>query len=165
MNWRIRFINVQLSTQDLDRAIREVERIRDKILPAAKSLIEQLAKKGVEIAKAELIFFSPPAYYTGQLSDSITYEMGQDEDAFITAGRGCIDGEGNSYAVHVEYGTGIYNWASKRDLTGWYYYNNRDGKVHWTNGMPPRPFMQRTYEDLIREIEAEGGRILAEYLA
>lgn len=164
MSWVIRDININLSTQDLNRAIREIEQLRQKILPAAMHLVEKLAEKGVEIAKAELIFFSPPAYYTGQLSDSITYEM-ENDDAIITAGNGCLDGEGNSYAVHVEYGTGIYNGNSKRGQEGWHYFNNRDGRVHWTNGMPPRPFMQNTLKDLTAEVEASGGKIIAEYLA
>ena len=131
----IRDITIDLSTASIGQAIREIERIQRRIQPAMTSLINQLAKKGVEIAKAELIFFPDPAYYTGELSDSVQMKP--------------FDGEADS----------------ARGFEGWVYFNNRDGHFHWTNGMAPRPFMGLTLYDLETEAKASGGRIIAEYIA
>lgn len=163
--WIIRNIDIDLSHGSIRQAIREIEEIQAKLPYAMWTLVDHFAKKGVEIARAELIFFADPAYYTGELSESVRYSM-EGNNAIIAAGN---DGEGapGYYAAYVEYGTGIYDtkYEPNHGEEGWVYLNKRDSKFYWTNGMPPRPFMQHTYEGLIQEIEAEGGRILAEYLA
>lgn len=161
--WVIRDIEVDLNSASIQAAIKEIEDIRKRLPMAMRTLIDAMAQKGVEIARAELIFFADPAYYTGELSETVRYSM-QGNNAVIAAGH---EGERNPgfYAAYVEYGTGIYNPGSTRGEEGWVYWNDRDERWHWTNGMPPRPFMHNTYNDLIQEIEASGGRILAEYLA
>ena len=159
--WVIREINIDLSTADLTAAIAEIRSIQRKLPKAVKSLVEYLAKKGVEIAKAHLIFFPDPAYYTGELSESIRYSMDGENSAVIAAGN---EGGSGFYAAFVEFGTGIFNENSNRGFEGWYYYNDRDGRVHWTNGMAPRPFMGLTFYDLETEVKAVGGKIVAEYL-
>ena len=153
----IRDITIDLSTASIGQAIREIERIQRRIQPAMTSLINQLAKKGVEIAKAELIFFPDPAYYTGELSDSVQMKPFDGEAAYVYTDL--------YYAIFVEYGTGIFNPDSARGFEGWVYFNNRDGHFHWTNGMAPRPFMGLTLYDLETEAKASGGRIIAEYIA
>ena len=164
MSWVIRDININLSTQDLNRAIREIEQIRTRILPAADQLVRNLATLGEAIAQAELLIAHPPAYYFGDLYNSIHADVKRTH-ADITAGEGLVDGYGNSYAVHVEFGTGVHTSGGGGRQDGWVYYNNRDNKFHWTDGMEPRPFMQNTFRKLKDEAETSGWRVIAEYLA
>lgn len=165
MSFVIKHIDMTLDPDSIDRAIRQIETIRSLLYPAMMDYIGKLAEKGVEIAKAELIFFDKPAYDLGLLSESVRYEM-HEHGATIVAGEGLESGyPGQSYAMFVEHGTGVFG-ADLNDhgWEGWTYFNPRIGKFVHTVGMPPRPFMHNTYEDLIDEIKAEGGRIIAEYL-
>ena len=157
-----------LDPESISNAIKQVEYIRDRIHPAMAHLINQLTEKGVEIARAELIFFDNPAYFTGELSESIRSEP-------------CTNGVGKviadcDYAIYVECGTGYgfdegnalevgRSGKPMHSMMGWYYFNERDGKFHYTEGMEARPFMYHTFEDLLEEAELRGGRIVAEYLA
>lgn len=160
-------IEMTLDTASIARAIRAVEDFREKLGKAMAELIRQLTEKGVEIAKAELIFFDDPAYYTGELSGSIRGETDNDGTGYVST-----DCE---YAIYVEYGTG---WGfddgntdgvgrigkPMHSMSGWYYFNDNDGKFHFTEGMFPRPFMHNTLHDLETEAEAIGGKVIAEYI-
>ena len=145
-------------------------------------LIDRLGEKGVEIAKAELIFFDNPAFMTGALQDSIRYELG-DDAATIYAGEGLTTKYG-SYAMFVEYGTGVVGdgtYPEKTDYDydvnqhgdkGWFYPlqigspNSKDGTIYvHTRGMAARPFMYNTLRDLEEEVKEMGGKIIAEYIA
>ena len=177
MSFVIKTIPMDLTAASIDNAIREVNLIRNRLHPAMMHLIEKLAEKGVEIARAELIFFSNPAYDTGALSESVAYRMNQD-GATVSAGEGLESGyEGMSYALFVEYGTGIYGAdINNHGMDGWWYpspngwWTPKQGKYRgqsmaWTVGMQGRPFMHNTLADLEEEVRASGGRIVAEYLA
>lgn len=162
-SFTIRKIEFELTEESIDDAINQINEIRNKIQPAMINLIEELTEKGVEIAKAELIFFSPPAYDYGDLQASIRKEEYHDGCGKVIAGEGLDKG----YAVYVEYGTGIAGGEGQEGYrqTGWTYFNDRIGKFVFTTGMRPRPFMHNTLRDLEDEVKAAGGRILAEYLA
>lgn len=165
-----------LDKASIENAIKEVQLFESKLKPAMQCLIEYLASKGVEIAKAELIFFDDPPYQTGDLQNSIQYRM-EGENGIITAGEGLVDGYGaGSYAVYVEYGTGIYGAdINNHGFEGWWYpapwgwWTPKKGKhagetMAWTVGMPARPFMGRTLLDLEDEARVSGGRVIAEYI-
>lgn len=173
-----------LDPDSIDEAIRKVEEVEELLKSAMVHLIGRLAEKGVEIARAELIFFGEPAYDTGALSESVRYDYTEDGNAVISAGQGLYTKYG-SYAMFVEYGTGIIGAESPNPTAGehgyaydvkghgkhgWYYpapwgtYEAEDGTLlAWTQGMPPRPFMGNTFVDLQQEAEAAGGKIIAEY--
>ena len=182
MSYVLKSINMTLDADSIANAVKEVELFQKRLQPAMQCLIEYLAEKGVEVARAELLFLDGdydgggenPAYATGALSESIRYRMTNDGDAVVSAGEGLKDGYSppQSYAMYVEYGTGIYG-ADLNDhgLAGWWYpapWGTRvakDGtKLAWTNGMPPRPFMGHTLVDLEEEAKAAGARVIAEYL-
>lgn len=160
-------IEMTLDERSIANALREIEDFRNRLQPAMDSLIEYLCEKGVEIARAELIFFDQPAYDTGALSESVTYkhEYGSGE-GIVEAGEGLTNamGEPTNYAVYVEYGNGYTRPG------GWWYPDpngkwGKNGKTYsWTNGMEPRPFMTNTLHDLEDEAIAQGGRIIAEYI-
>lgn len=175
-------INMTLDPESIENAIQEVERFEMVLKPAMQCLIEYLASKGVEIARAELLWvggsntgggasgdepIENEAWETGALSESIRYEMGEGE-AKIFAGEGLHNAMGDanspSYAMYVEYGNGY----TKPD--GWWYpapwgWRPYMGKMYaWTKGMPPRPFMAKTLNGLRDEAEVEGTKVIAEYI-
>lgn len=142
--------------KSIENAIREVNDIRTKLIPAMKNLIETLTEKGVEIAKMQLFAFDSPAFDTGALHDSITSGMLDDETGVVATGV--------MYAAYVEYGTGWYASNGSGNEDGWVYYDTRQGRFRFTYGMPARPFMYNTFRSLRQYAEENGGRILAEYL-
>lgn len=168
-------IEMTLDEASVERAIREVEHFRDVLKPAMECLIRYLGEKGIEIARAELIFFDQPAYDTGDLSRSIKFRLVEGTgEGVLTAGEGLQDGYNppQSYAMYVEYGTGVYGAdLNNHGPAGWLYeapfgwIKGRNGRMYaWTMGMPARPFMQNTYNDLIEEAKVAGGRVIAEYI-
>lgn len=146
-----------LDPLSLSKAAAELRHFAERIQPAMTHLIDRLTEKGVEIARAELIFFDPPAYDLGFLSESIGAAMISETEGVVTTGI--------MYAMYVEFGTGEYAANGDGRQGGWTYFNERTGRFTFTRGMSARPFMTNTLRDLEEEAEANGGRIVAEYLA
>ena len=169
----LKSIHMTLDPVSIRNALAEVRRFEEQLKPAMQCLIDYLGEKGVEIARAELIFFDDPAYDTGALSESVEYKAG-DGSGVVSAGNGLTNASGvpTNYAIFVEYGTGIYGAdINDHGFEGWFYpapwgwYVGKGGKRYaWTQGMPPRPFMHNTFEDILDEVEVNGGKIVAEYL-
>lgn len=173
----IKNIEMTLDPASIRNALEQIRDIESRWKPAMQGLIDYLGEKGVEIARAELIFFDRPAFETGALSESIKYESRKGEGE-INAGEGLTNamGKPTNYAVFVEYGTGAYGAdINEHGWGGWWYpapygwWTPKQGKhagqpMAWTPGMAPRPFMQHTLNDLTDEAESNGGRIVAEYL-
>ena len=155
----LKSVTTDLNPESLERAIKEIDDFKNKLCDAMIFLIARLAEEGATVAKVMLLAFDPPAYYTGQLHDSIR----SDTDTKNRTGRVYVE-EGTHYAFFVEYGTGIFNANSKRNGEPWIYFNDRDGKFHITYGMPPRPFMHNTLIVLTDKAKTEGGRVIAEYI-
>ena len=161
-------ITITLDPASVARAIEAVKDFRNHLQAAMVHLIETLTEKGVEIARAELIFFWNPAYDTGTLSQSLRAEMLSEHEGVVTTDV--------AYALFVEYGTGavgaiqshpepngyVYD-KNGHGLDGWVY-RGSDGQFHWTAGMAARPFMYNTMRDLEEEAERIGGQVIAEYI-
>lgn len=157
-------IKMKLTTRSIEEAIREVKQYRQKLDDRVKALIKELVNKGVEIAKAQVRELN--AVYTGQLEESITGFF--DEET----GIGIIRTD-CPYAVYVEFGTGVVGqrnphpepiegWEydiNKHGDAGWWYFNERDQKWHWTKGMESRPFMYNTLQILKAEAEKGGFKV------
>ena len=151
----MRKISFGLSVKEINRAIREIEKYKAELNAKVSRLIEALTDYGVEVAKAQVRELG--AWYTGELESSI-------EGYFSpSVGVGIIKA-GAPYAVYVEFGTGVVGSGSPHPApagwrydvnahgeSGWWYYNDRDGKMHWTKGMPSRPFMYNTARELEQE--------------
>lgn len=179
-------ISMTLDNDSIQQAIEDVQKLRDDLADALADLARFITEeKGVEFAKMQIAQFH--AIDTGELLNSITGTYDK------SAHSGTIY-SGAYYAVYVEFGTGIVgksNSHPQAKVQGWEYDINRHGqsgwlypakngpesnawspdgrkaagvKLKWTMGMPARPFMYNTMRDLEREIEKEGGRIIAEYL-
>ena len=85
---------------------------------------------------------------SGELRRSITFDVKQDTDE--TKG---IVGTTIDYAPYVHEGTGIYAKAGNgRKDVPWYYYSEKDGKLHRTYGNHPQPFLEEAVEAKKQEI-------------
>ena len=154
-----------LDTASIDAAIRDIEYIAQNLKPAVEALVEELTSKGVEVAKATLVSYDQPAYFTGELYESVDKQV---EGTHGTVFTDC------KYAAFVEFGTGSPGQTSARNpearddgtytQTGWYYYNEKFDQVFWTSGMAGRPFMYDTLRSLEADAENIGVKILAEYI-
>lgn len=155
---------MKLTTRSIEDAIREVKEYKRKLNDRVKALIRELVDKGVEIAKAQVRELG--AVYTGELEESITGFF--DEET----GLGIIRTD-CPYAIYVEFGTGVVGernphpepiegWqydVNEHGDKGWWYFNERDQKWHWTKGMVSRPFMYNTLQLLRAEAEKGGFKV------
>jgi hypothetical protein len=148
-------IVIKLSEDSISKAIREVEKYKGELKNKVHLLIERLTDYGVEVAKAQVRELG--AFYTGELEESITgYYSPSTQVGIIKTDV--------PYAVYVEFGTGVVGAGSPHPApagwrydvnnhgeAGWWYFNDRDQKWHWTKGMESRPFMYNTLQILERE--------------
>lgn len=153
-------ITAKLSAESLRKAAAEVRAYKARIEKLAVDLTAELAAQGAQIALVE----AGGIRDTGNLLSSIVGESGGNY-GFVKCKCG--------YAVYVEFGTGVvgkenphpdiailgerspsykgktytsYDSQGHGEL-GWFY-PDKDGKFHWTKGMPSRPFMYNTAQQL-----------------
>lgn len=150
-----------LSTNSIQRLIRNLEKYRDGLFDKANLLAKTLAEKGVMIAGAQIVDLD--AVFTGELLKSVRMEEQLNNVfAIITDSK---------HACFVEFGTGqrgmdspypfplpegvswdyaVGSTIRQNPVTGNYYwfYPGKDGKWHYTEGMPARPFMYNTSLEL-----------------
>lgn len=99
----LKSIDMDLSVQSINHAIREVIALRDELQRKCLELVRVLAQEGVEIAKMQVI--SMEAVDTAELEHSI--------DAVFFPNERCgVVYAGAPYAVYVEYGTGVVGAAN-----------------------------------------------------
>ena len=153
-----------LSKSSVKRAIRQLKAYKNGLTYKCQKLAEILAEKGVEIARIQVADLD--AICTGELGESSHSEY-----------EGSVEGGGvwaviadSEHAIFVELGTGIVgkespyigdfpsdvSWdyaigntifKTKDGRYGWFYPGD-DGKWYFTEGMPSRPFMYNTANEL-----------------
>lgn len=142
-------ITAKLSAESLRKAAAEVRAYKARIEKLAVDLTAELAAQGAQIALVE----AGGIRDTGKLLSSIVGESGGNY-GFVKCKCG--------YAVYVEFGTGVVGAGKPHpdlSIAGWRYdvnghgelgwwYPGKDGKYHWTKGMPSRPFMYNTAQQL-----------------
>ena len=150
-----RVIEFDLSDAGITKAIAEINRFKGDFLRTCSEAIQALEFQGVIRGKANIAAWG--AVYTGELGNSM-------KGYFDAARRVGVVYNDAYYAVFVEFGTGIVGagephpdappgWVydhNHHGEAGWFYRNDRDGHVHWTQGMPSRPFMYDTFKDIKR---------------
>lgn len=153
-------VNV-LSTNSIQRLIKQLERYRDGLFDKANLLAKTLAEKGVQIAGAQIVDMD--ALFTWELLKSVRMEeeinnvfaiiTDSDHACFVEFGTG-QRGEDSPYPFPLPEGV---SWTyhegetiKQNPVTGRYYwfYPGKDGKWHYTEGMPARPFMYNTSLEL-----------------
>lgn len=157
-----------VSVGGIQRLIDEVDRYRKDLKQQTDKLVSGLVADGTAIAQSEC------PVRTGELYSSIVGLMdGSQSKGFIRVN--C------PYAIYVELGTGIKGAVQPHPnpmfvsfpveydrnghgTSGWWYptdekdpnptkYTTKDGRMYaWTGGMPSRPFMYNTAQELKRKI-------------
>jgi len=127
-------INVLSNKHDVMQALGDnIEKALEECGMAARRYAKQKITQELKM--------SPEGWYkrTGALRNNINY-------AVDTKAGTMTVGSPQEYAPYFELGTGIYTPGGRR--TPWGYIGN-DGEVHFTHGMPPRPFIKPAIEDHI----------------
>lgn len=144
-----------LSARSFRQLARNIRDYRKSLQDKCEEFAYRMAEEGVAIAQMKILGFD--AVMTGELLDSMNLEAGDivsngatyyvytdcDWASFVEFGTGVIGSEN----PHPE--TGLANWkydVNNHGESGWWYFN--DGKWHWTKGMPSRPFMYETAQQL-----------------
>lgn len=164
-----RVITFDLSTGGIDYALKELEKFKADLIKACDDLIRQLTALGLDTAQSVLTFTTHG--WTGELEKSLYEESGWDaKDRTGRVRTSC------PWAAFVEFGTGIVGASNAQSgfphggykpdgmghgEAGWWYGNPNDGRVHWTQGEPAKPFM---YTALAR-IRSDTGRYAATVFA
>lgn len=149
-------IDIKLSEEGLNKAIREVESKRDGLVSLVEAYMSALLGEGVLYAKSEA------PVDTSALQMSIGSEM-------LTEGsqvKGAVYAS-SGHAAFVEFGTGIvgegtypgdtagyqYNLPSPfKDESGGWTWRGKYGRIY-THGYSANPFMYRTTQHLINVAE------------
>ncbi len=149
-----RVISFDLSEAGITKAISEINRFKGDFLRTCNEVIQELQLQGVIHGKASIAAWGAVGE-TGVLGRSM-------KGYFDAARRVGVVYNDAYYAVFVEFGTGIWGERNEHPMpppgwdydynnhgeAGWFYKNDRDGRVHWTQGMPSRPFMYDTFREL-----------------
>ena len=140
-------IKLKLSTDSISQALKEVKAYRKKVQEAADELTKRLTEQGVSLAQLNASYMN--IYDTGELMRGIESQYKGKMGFVVSTATLCI---------FCEFGTGIIGAQNSHPevaIAGWKYdvndhgelgwwYIGRDGKAHWTKGMPSRPFMYDT---------------------
>lgn len=157
-------ITITLSQKSIQDAISQIKAYQNVLTYKCQLLAEKLAEKGVEIARLQLADLD--AIFTTELISSVHAEY-----------KGSIKGggiwavvAGTDHAMFVEFGTGIvgkrspypgnlpegvdWQYVSGKTIRqladgryGWFYQDD-EGQWWFTEGMPSRPFMYCTAQEL-----------------
>lgn len=142
---------ITVSLGNIDDAIRQIEEYEKKVQEKIKEFLTRLLEDGANIAKAKIIELK--AVESSELQDSFQYTL------YKEGTKGIIFTD-CSHACFVEFGTGVRGSASPHPTMpwaydsnghgedGWYYYDTKQGRVRFTQGMPSRPFMYETAREL-----------------
>ena len=147
-------ISFSLDAESINKAISEFEDYRKKVEELPKNIVTAVTEYGVESAKAMAEYMN--AYDSGELVNGIVSEYEGDDTGRIVSTA--------AHSAFVEMGTGVVGKQSPGiSIPGWQYdvnehgeegwtYLGKDGKWHWTKGMPSRPFMYDTAQVLKQSI-------------
>lgn len=163
----MRRLKADLSVKGLRQLQKDLDRYKNDVIYKTKLFAERLSERGVEIARVKVAQYD--AIFTGDLIQSIHNEYKESNKYGATF----IVVTDSEHAAFVEFGTGQYGidfpypyplpqgvtWdyavgktIRKNSATGRYFwfYPGTDGKWHYTEGMPARPFMFETSMELMQ---------------
>ena len=153
-----------LSQSSIQNAIKALQSYQDSLTYKCQLLAEKLAEKGVEIARVKISELD--AVFTSELLQSVHSEYKGSvkgggvwavvayswRAVFVEFGR-VIIGKANPYKGTLPEGVD-WQYASGKTIRqladgryGWFYKGN-DGNWYFTEGMPSRPFMYNTANEL-----------------
>ena len=150
---------IKVKLGDIDKAIAELEKYEKQVQRNIEDFLKKLLESGVDIAKAQLVSLN--AIESGEVFNSLSYTLYKE-------GKNGVIFADNKHACRVEFGDGIrgaeaphpnipVSWAydSKgHGEDGWYYFDEKQGRIRYTQGMPSRPFMYNTARELEKKAVA-----------
>ena len=144
---------IVVSLGNVDEAIRQLDEYEKKVQQNIAEFLVKLLEAGVDIARGKIIELD--AIDSGELHSSIKYTLYKEGEKGLLF-TDC------QHACFVEFGTGIvgandphptlpweYDTNGHGD-DGWYYYDDVQGRVRFTKGMPSRPFLFETAQEMER---------------
>lgn len=144
-----------LSARGFRNLAKQVREYRKSLTDKCEEFAYRLAEEGVAIAQMKILDFD--AVLTGELLNSMNLRAGD----IYSNGASYYIYTDCAWAKFVEFGTGVVGSESphpdtsisgwKYDVNehgenGWFYFS--DGEWNWTKGMPSRPFMFETGQEL-----------------
>lgn len=144
-----------LSARSFRQLAKSIRDYRTSLQDKCEEFAYRMAEEGIAIAQLRILSFD--AVMTGELLDSMNLEAGD----IVSNGAAYYIFTDCEWAAFVEFGTGVVgsenphpdtglvNWkydTNDHGESGWFYFNN--GEWHWTKGMPSRPFMYETAQQL-----------------
>lgn len=167
-----------LDSKSLDKLIKDLTYYKNVVLPKrCEAFVEELAKRGREIAYTQILDF--PAVFSGDILSNLSYrkekstkdvfrfvvQCDSEHAIYVEMGTGVV-GAGfdsparpypNSFAPYpgnlpAVYAQGSHMFYTKDGQYGWIYRSDADGTYHFTTGMPSRPFMYNTANQLAEEV-------------
>lgn len=145
-------IKVSLNSASIDDAIKQLEAYQQKVDKLGDRIVHRLTESGSEQAKEMAMYMN--AYDSGELVNGIIPEY-RDKNGYIVSTA--------PHSAFVEMGTGVVGaqnpnpnnsvpgWVydvNGHGEAGWVYFKEKDGKYHWTKGIPSRPYMYDTAQIL-----------------
>jgi HK97 gp10 family phage protein len=131
-----------------DKAVDKFERHMIKEL-------KRIVKETAEMMASQMKALAPVAEVDGgNLKNSI-------DVTYFNRGLSAMITVGASYAVYVEYGTGIYttNPEYPGRQTPWVYYSEKLNRWVWTRGMRAQPFFKPSYEIASKHFKDEMNKL------
>lgn len=166
-------LKIKISLDDsktITEAIRRINQYSNDLESACDLLVDELANRGVNIAKSQIQQLN--AVFTGELlSSTKVFKLPK-----IPKGYSCLIVNDSEHAAFVEFGTGYagkfepYEYELPKGIEcryltgdqlvgnalngvyGWWY-QGKDGKTYFTEGMKSRPFMTNTSIELMDIVE------------
>ena len=154
-------MKAKITIKNLDKVNQQIQAYQMHIKDKLEDFVKKLSEQGVEIATYKIL--EKDAVYTGELSSSMQMKPGD----VITNGVSYVVFTDCPWAKYVEFGTGLvgarnqhfeaslHNWhydINAHGEAGWYYKRDDEDTVHWTKGMPSRPFMYETAQEMYLKI-------------
>ena len=132
-----------------------VEAFYKPYVEALETAMEVAGDKLCESMRKHYDMTSPHPFETGNLMSedhlySQTVNDGEEINTYVFADATSDDGY--RYAEFLEYGTGKAHTGHGRD--GFWFYKDRHGEWHMTNGMDAKPFIEPAAEEVFPEIKS-----------
>ena len=172
----VKRIKFGLSTASVQRAIRELKAYQKWTQEKCDELALELAKRGTFLIRMKIAQYD--AIDTGAMISAVSYPERLGPGRYLITLR-VDNGQGDNYALFVEYGTGVAGAISSHPEAGkegWQYavgekiFTTKDGRVGWiyptkdgsfrfTEGQPARPFWHEAAEELPQYIKEAAKKV------
>ena len=150
-------LKISLDSASLDKTLNDLEEYRKKVESLGERVVKRLTEDGVKQAQDYAMYMN--AYDSGELVSGIVAEYSGDKGyihstaphtAFVEMGTGVVGARNPNTNGTNPVGWEGYDIHGHGD-SGWNY-PGKDGKWHWTKGMPSRPFMYDTAQTIRQAI-------------